>query len=110
MRQDTERRNTHDQQPAPPNGDAGMLGASGTEPVTDEFTGGHTAPVGVPTELGADSPTHTEAIPHAAGTASVPTTRDVPGTPGPQNATSENMELGGMPMPGPAEHSDTSQP
>lgn len=100
MRQDTERRDTHDQQPAPPNGDDGMLGAPGTEPTTDEFAGGHTAPIGVPTEPGADSPTRTEAIPHAAGTASVPTTRDVLGTAGNVGHSMQNAEPGTPGIPG----------
>ena len=91
----------------PPGRDGGMLGPPGTEPATEDPESRHTAPVGVPTDPGADSPTHTEAIPHAASTASVPTTRDVLGTTGNVGHSLQNAEPGtpgipGTPTPDPA--------
>lgn len=142
MAENTQEHTTINAPSVPPGRDGGMPGTPGTEPATEESAARHTAPIGVPTDPGADSPTRTEAIPHAASTASVPTTRDVlgtagnvghslqnaepgtpgvpgtptpdpaggqlmshdvPGTAGPQNATTENMGLGATPTPSPSE-------
>jgi len=103
MRKDAEQRPASQQPPGPPGpseGDGGMLGAPGTEPVSDAFARRHTAPVGVPTEPGADSPTRTEAIPHAAGTGGVPAIRDVLGTTGNVGHSLQNAEPGTPGIPG----------
>lgn len=100
MGDDTTRQTSDGANAAPPDGGAGMLGAPGTEPVTDAIESRHTAPIGVPTEPGADSPTRTEAIPHAASTASVPTTRNVLGTTGNVGHSLQNAEPGTPGIPG----------
>lgn len=100
MREESNQQHPDQSQSTPPGSDGGMLGTPGTEPLADTLAGAHTAPIGVPTDSGADSPTRTEAIPHAASTASVPTTRNVLGTTGNVGHSLQDAEPGTPGIPG----------